>query len=226
MATTAIRSHGTLLKMGSGSSAGSAIAGTQTSAVGDPRTVITSSDAHGLNDASKVTISGVTGVGATVLNTATAIPINVINTKQFDVGVVTTGVGGGTFVVTPVAESFTTIGMVGDISGPNLSRETIDVTTHDSPDDYDESITGLKNSGEVTFKINWDPKNATHDGTSGLLKKYEDGTLTNFQILNVSGDLISFAALVTGLGPAFPVNGVIQSDVTLKASGAVVITPH
>ena len=224
MTTTAIRSHGTLLKMGSGSSAGSAKTASD-SEVGDPRTILNFSATHGFTDATMVTISGVTGAGATVLNTATAIPINVINTKAIDVGVVTTGVGGGTILVTPVAESFTTIGMVGDISGPQLSRETIDVTTHDSPNDYDESITGLKNSGEVTFKINWDPGNATHDGTTGLLKKYEDGILTNFQLLNVAGDLISFAALVTGLGPSFPVNGVIQSDVTLKASGTVVITP-
>ena len=207
MGTSAIRSHGTLLKMGSGSSAGSAIAGTQTSAVGDPRTIITSSDAHGLNDASKVTISGVTGTGATVLNTATAIPLDVINTKQFSVAVATTGVGGGTFVVTPVAETFTTIGEVGDISGPQLTRETIDVTTHDSPDDFDEYITGLKSSGEVTFKINWDPSDATHDGTTGLWKKYTDGTITNFTITNVLGDSLAFAGLVTSMGPAFPVNG-------------------
>lgn len=224
MTTTAIRSHGTLLKMGAGSTSGAPVTASD-SEVGDPRTVINFSGVHGFTDYTMVTIAGVTGAGATVLNTVIPIGINVINTKTIDVGVKTTGVGGGTILVTPLADSFTTIGMVGDISGPQLTRETIDVTTHDSPNDFDESITGLKNSGEVTFKINWDPGNPTHDGTTGLWKKYSDGTLTNFQILNVAGDLIEFAALVTSMGPSFPVNGVIQSDMTLKVSGTVALTP-
>jgi predicted secreted protein len=60
-------------------------------------------------------------------------------------------------------ETFTTIANVTNIGGPARSRETIDVTTHGSPDAWMEFIGGLKNGGEVSLDINYDPAEATHD---------------------------------------------------------------
>jgi predicted secreted protein len=220
--TTAIRSHGTLLKMGSGGTAGSPIS--LTSTIHDDlvaATIVLAGAAHGFHDGQVVTIAGVTT--ATECNGDW--PVDVINTLYFSIPVVTTA-SGASGTATPLAESFTTIGEVGDISGPQLTRETIDVTSHDSPGGFDEYITGLKSSGEVTFKVNWDPSNPTHDGSTGLWKKYSDGNDANFTITNVVGDVLAFAALVTSMGPSFPINGVIQCDMTLKVSGDVVLTPH
>lgn len=60
------------------------------------------------------------------------------------------------------AGSFVTIANVPDISGPSRSREAIEVTAHDSPDQYREFVKGLKDGGEVELTINYDPGAATH----------------------------------------------------------------
>ena len=222
--TQAIKSHGTLLKMGDGSlSAGGAKTFTD-SEVGDPWTILNASVAHGFHDGQVVTISGVTGAGATVLNAVW--PVEVINTKSVAVKCVTTGVGGGTILLTPSAEQFTTVGEVKDITGPGLDRATFDVTTHDSPNDYDEFMIGVKSSGEVAFAINWNPSLATHDASVGLKKAFDDGTLKHWQLFNTANDHLDFSAYVTGFAPKFPVSGVVEADIKLKVTGDVVLVLH
>lgn len=56
------------------------------------------------------------------------------------------GDGGGVEVFTPLAD-------VTNVSGPGLSRETIDVTSHGSPDAWMQFIGGLKDGGEVSLEI-------------------------------------------------------------------------
>jgi len=118
-------------------------------------------------------------------------------------------------------ETFTTIAEVTDISGPSLSADTIDVTSHDSPGGYREFIQGLKDAGEVTFTINFIPTEATHDASTGLLKDYNDGTLRNFQLVfpDPGNTTWSFAAVVTGFEPSEPTDDKLSADVTLKISG-------
>jgi len=121
-------------------------------------------------------------------------------------------------------DGFGTIAEVGDIKGPELSRDDIEATTHDSPDDYEEFISGLKKSGNVTFKINWNPSNPTHGGTGSLWDLYDTGAETAFTITTPRADVLAFNALVTGIGPDFPVNGLVSADITLKVTGAVGLT--
>ena len=47
---------------------------------------------------------------------------------------------------------------VRDISGPGLSADTIDVTTHDSPGAVREFIKSLIDAGEISFDLAWDPE--------------------------------------------------------------------
>jgi len=223
--TIATKSHGTFLKMGAGGSAGSPITITSTAkgaGPGSDMTLVTCATAHGLDNGDITTIASVTGTGATPANgTWRALRVTDVT---FLIPVATTGAGsGGTS--TEQAESFTTIAEVGDIKGPELSRDDIEATTHDSPNDFEELISGLKKSGNVTFKVNWNPSNPTHAGAGSLWGRYGDGIETNFQIVTPRGDIIAFAAGVAGIGPDFPVNGLISADITLKVTGEVVLTP-
>ena len=121
---------------------------------------------------------------------------------------------------------FGTIAEVGDIKGPELSRDDIDATTHDSPADYEETIMGLKKSGNVTFKVNWNPSDPTHAGTGSLWDLYDSSDVPSpFTITTPRGDVIAFDASVAGIGPDFPVNGLISADITLKVTGQVFVTP-
>jgi hypothetical protein len=121
-------------------------------------------------------------------------------------------------------DGFGTIAEVGDIKGPELSRDDIDATTHDSPNDFEETISGLKKSGNVTFKVNWNPSDPTHAGTGSLWDLYDTGVETAFTITTPRGDVVSFNASVAGIGPDFPVNGLIAADITLKVTGEVILT--
>lgn len=119
-----------------------------------------------------------------------------------------------------VPENFTTIAEVGDISGPAVSRDTEEVTNHSSPDGYEEFITTIKRSGEVTFPINFIPDHPTHDQSTGLLGVLDSGVLKNWRLLlSTTGRRWQFAALVTNFEGGSPVVGKQSADVTLKISG-------
>lgn len=121
-------------------------------------------------------------------------------------------------------EVFTTIAEVTGITGPSLTTETIDVTSHESAGGFREFIAGLKDGGEVTFEINYIPDSASHDNTAGLLKDYTDKTLRNFEIIwpDVSLTKWSFKALITSFTPEAPATGndKLSASVTMKVSGA------
>ncbi len=81
-------------------------------------------------------------------------------------------------------EVFTTIAEVKDITGPGLTREFAEFTNQSSAGGYREYKPTFKNSGDVTFKCNFLPDDATQGfSTTGMLKDYEDGTLRNFELV-------------------------------------------
>ncbi len=120
---------------------------------------------------------------------------------------------------------FATIAGVTNISGPSRSRETLDVTAHDSPDGYMEFLGGLRDGGEVSLDINYDPAETTHD----LDDDFEDDTPRNYQIVLLPGTddewTWAFAAVMTGLEDEFPYDDKMQRTVTLKISGKPTLTP-
>ncbi|MFJ9382029.1 phage tail tube protein, partial [Streptomyces sp. NPDC101455] len=60
------------------------------------------------------------------------------------------------------AGTFVAVANISDVSGPSRSRDAIEVTAHDSPDNYREFVKGLKDGGEVEITINYDPGDVTH----------------------------------------------------------------
>jgi hypothetical protein len=224
--TKAIRSHGTQLQMGDGGVAGTPLTGC-TSATGDPYTIITKSS-HGLSAGDPVALTDFTGTGATALNGDRTVAI-VLSSSTFAVKVATTGNGTGG-VVTPTAEAFTTVAEVGDIAGPDRTRETEDVTTHDSPDDYDEFIATVKSSGEVSFPVHWVPTDPTHDNATGLHAAYEDGVTRNWRIVvpdyDTSPSYLALSGFVNGLSDAMPVKGSLSANVKIKVVGGAVLHLH
>ena len=122
-------------------------------------------------------------------------------------------------------EVFTAIAEVKDINGPVLSREFAEFTHQQSASGYREYKPTFKTSGDVTFKCNFLPDDATQGfATTGLLKDYEDGTLRNFQIeFPDSGSTkAAFAAYVANISPGAPIAGALELNVTLRVTGPVV----
>lgn len=116
-------------------------------------------------------------------------------------------------------EVFTVIANVTNIGGPDRSRETIDVTAHDSPDGWMEFIGGLKDGGEISVDLNYDPRETTHE----LDDDFDDSEPRNYQIILLPGSADEFtwsiAGVMTGLGDEFPYDDKMARTVTIKVSG-------
>lgn len=122
-------------------------------------------------------------------------------------------------------EAFTAIANVTNIGGPQRSRETIDVTAHDSEDGWMEFLGSLKDGGEVSLDLNYDPRVVSHD----LDDDFDDSVPRNYQIVIFPGTddeyTWDFAGIMTGLEDEFPYDDKMARSATFKISGKPVLTP-
>ncbi len=121
-------------------------------------------------------------------------------------------------------EDFSTVLEVKDITGPNRTVEFAEFTHQQSPGGYREYRPTFKNSGDVTFKCNYKPDDATQGAAvSGLEKDYDDKTLRNFQLEFPTSPAAtkSFHAYVSAVGTAAPLAGPLELNVTLRITGPV-----
>ena len=120
----------------------------------------------------------------------------------------------------------TTVAQVYDISGPSMSADTEDVTTHDSASiPWREKIATLIDAGDVQLSLYFDPDGTTHtDASGGLLFVFKNRTLEDFAIVFPDTSQVAFEAFVTQFQPKAPIDGVLTADVTLTISGALTWT--
>lgn len=113
-------------------------------------------------------------------------------------------------------EVFTAIGNTTNIEGPGIERETIDVTAHDSTDAWREFLGGLKDGGEVSVDLNYDP--SKHDA---LVADFDDEEPRNYQLVfpDSGSTTWSFAAILTEFNPEAPHDDKLAASLTFKVSG-------
>lgn len=112
-------------------------------------------------------------------------------------------------------EVFTTVAEVTAITPPQMSRDSVDASHNESPDGWREFIGGLKDGGEVELTLNWVPGSAT----TILLMQEIAADAGNKQVVFPNGEIFSFAALCTNIGPEAPVDGKMEASVTYKVTG-------
>lgn len=131
------------------------------------------------------------------------------------------GDGGGT-------EVFTTVAGVRSITPPQLSTDTEDGSDHQSPGGFEEVVPTMLRTGEVTAELNWNPAEATHNWTTGLLKDWRNKTRRNFQIVfnaSMGGATWPFSGYVTGFSPGgLAFDGMASATVTIKCDGQITLT--
>ena len=125
----------------------------------------------------------------------------------------------GTPGVTGVAE--VEVAGVKSISGPGLSVDTEDVTTHDQTTSFEEHVATIIRSGEVTLDIVYDPAAATHDASTGLVYRLEDKIYSFFKLIfsDAATTEWEFSGYVTGFEPGAPVDGGLTAAVKVKITG-------
>lgn len=120
-------------------------------------------------------------------------------------------------------ETFTTVAEVYDITGPNPSVESIDMTHHESPNNYREKLASFIDGGQISFSANFLPANATQDATQGLLSYFANRTTKNWQIVfpDTGTTTASFAGFVQTYNITAPIDDKLGFEATLEVTGAI-----
>ena len=130
--------------------------------------------------------------------------------------------------VNTTASTYVDIGQVRDISGPSMTADAVEVTARDTSK-WRAFTPGLRDGGEVTFDIIYDPDVTSHSATNtttGLVYFLLNGTAKTYRLVMAQsgGDFFEFSAIVTAFTPESPLEDAMTASVTLKISGAVTFT--
>lgn len=118
----------------------------------------------------------------------------------------------------PTSLVYATLAEITGITGPDGTRETIDVTNFDSPDDYREFVASFKDGGEVSLEMNF--TNATYKTAE---EDFDSNDKVNYRITipDGNGSKLDFAGLLTSKGFSASVDDKVSSNVVIKVSGKV-----
>jgi predicted secreted protein len=114
-----------------------------------------------------------------------------------------------------------TIAEIISISGPGMSRETIDVTSFDSTGGYREFIGSLRDGGSIELSMIF-----RRDTYEIMKDDFEDDTLQNYQILLPDDDAtaLDFEGLITELPMNIAMDDKIMTDISIKISGQITLS--
>ena len=211
MSSTAISAQGSAIKIGTGTGGAKTITAI---AVGFP-TIITSA-AHGLSNGDRVTISGVTGADAALLNGLVFTVKNVTtNTFALDVNSV-----GKTLTATGTATpvTYTAVGNAKSFSGFDGAAAEIDVTNLAST--AKEFRLGLIDNGGFSFELDQDNGDG---GQSAVRAAQISGAVKDFKLELPGGStpVASFQGYVKTFQSSGGVDDVVKGSVQIRITGPV-----
>jgi predicted secreted protein len=127
----------------------------------------------------------------------------------------------------PIAAMGTTIKKVAgtaiagltSIGGLELSAETIDITTLDSPGSYRQFASSFKDAGEVSLSGYFE-----HVSHSVILADFEAGTTDAYTITFPNGATWTFDGVVVGFTTGFELEDLVSFEATIKVSGEPTLT--
>lgn len=124
--------------------------------------------------------------------------------------------------------TFDALANITSLSGPSMSRDTIDVTAHDSPNGYAEFVASLIDGGEVTCDINWDPADSSLNAantTTTLMDDLENTDPVGYEIAFPDGAKFEANLLITGFEFTADFDDKLSASLTWKVSGLPTFTP-
>jgi hypothetical protein len=112
---------------------------------------------------------------------------------------------------------FNEIGELRDITPPALTRNEIELTTHNEEDD--DYIVGIRRHGPMNFNVNFVPGLAAHDHLTGLQQAWFDGTRDIYRLTYPDGTAWVFSGFVSNIAPSAPVDDRLSADITIRPTG-------
>lgn len=131
--------------------------------------------------------------------------------------------GQGTVLQLNISSSYTTVAQVKSLTPPSSEMGTVETTI--ITDSVKTFMATIRDSGEASFTIEWDPANSTH---AQLWTIHRSGALSDWKIIfNDAGDC---EATFSGILTKFPwdeidVESVVMIPITIKISGDITVTP-
>lgn len=117
---------------------------------------------------------------------------------------------------------YTALAEVFNITPPSSVLDQIDVTHMQSPDRRREFISGLIDSGECSFEMNFIPGSTSDDRLWELLSLPTGASRRrSCRISYPNGHTHTFDAELTNYEPAIPTDDKMTATVTFKVSGAI-----
>jgi predicted secreted protein len=116
--------------------------------------------------------------------------------------------------------AWVTVGEVINISGPTMSRETIDVTSLASTGGYREFIAGFRDPGTLTFTMNF-----TRADYEAMKTDFESDTEKDYELIlpDSENTSLEFSGLVTELPLNLDPGSQITCNITIKVTGQVTV---
>lgn len=121
--------------------------------------------------------------------------------------------------------SWQVVAQIRDLSGPAAQSDQIEVSHRD--DQWRRYVQGMKDGGEVTFDVVFDPDHASHDPTltTSMWGWLEEGERNTYRITFPGEDddttTATFSAFVSNFELDSPMESGLTANLTLKISGSV-----
>lgn len=124
------------------------------------------------------------------------------------------------------SEEFATVSELRSLSGPSITADVLEVTTHNTPTPWKRFIPGLLDGGEITADINYVPTDPTHDGTSGLAALIQQGVCRNVQIVFPDDANTTWVApcFLSSFEVSADPADVLMASITFKVAGPPTLT--
>lgn len=117
-------------------------------------------------------------------------------------------------------ETFTTLAELTNVPPPSLSRDSIDASHQQSPDEWREFIPGMKDAGEISLEFNLIPGGPTMAEIVAEFSLSGSAAIKNRRVTFPDGSRWDFSAFVTGFEQGAPIDDKMAGTVTLKITGA------
>ena len=115
--------------------------------------------------------------------------------------------------------AYVSLAEVNSITGPSMTRAFIDVTSLDSTGGYREFITGFRDAGTISLKMNF-----TTASYAFIKEDFQKVAANAYKIVLSDPGLstLEFEGLVTELPLPIPTDDKISADCTIKITGEVI----
>lgn len=109
----------------------------------------------------------------------------------------------------------------GDVELPQVKRDVIETTDHDSPGGFKEKMGTLIDPGTAKGTVNYDPAEPTHAAMFGFA---QNNTLLNWKaiLVDIAASVFTWSGYVTTMGPVkAPVNNIYTCPFEITITGAI-----